>query len=196
MASQAAFSGGRQLEINRRSLAERWKAVHLRQDLGCAPLRNPDFLSGGNLLLDRRGLRAVTFDAGRMVAHEDVDFCRRVRAAGLDLCYEPAAVVRHHHAETLRTLPAKVWSYGAASRAARPRPGLAAPLEAFARMHARPHDQVACALRSDWRERRLLFFLVDLYLLAGSLVLFVVAGLAPRRIRGAPAYLTRGARRG
>ncbi len=125
----ATVAGGRQLELRRSSLAERWKAVHLRQDLGTAQIVDPDFLSGGNLLIDIEQVGPVRFDDRFVSAYEDVDFCRRLRGHGRKLVYEPAATVGHDHAETLATLPRKVWSYGVNSRAIGPTPACLVPFE-------------------------------------------------------------------
>jgi GT2 family glycosyltransferase len=182
------MAGGRQFELRRDTWAERWKAIHLRQDKGDAPLVDPDYLSGGNLVIDCRRVAKLRFDERYTVAYEDVDFCRRARAAGLHLVYEPSAIVHHDHRETLWTLPSKVWSYGSSSRSLgiRTRTDV---VRAFVRMHLRPHDQVRVALRADWRHARLRFLLIDLYLLLASLSLFVASAIAPSRLRGTPAAL-------
>lgn len=190
VAHDAAIVGGRQLELRHDSLAERWKAIHLRQDWGIVALVDPDFLSGGNLLIDCRRTAMLRFDDRYAKAYEDVDFCRRARAAGLRLLYEPTAIVHHDHRETLRTLPGKVWSYGASSSTL----GIEKRTDvvrAFVRMHLRPRDHVRTALRSDWHHARLTFLLIDFYLLFASLSLFVLSGIAPSRLDGSPAALRR-----
>jgi len=172
-ASGAAVVGGRQVELRDSTLAERWKASHLRQDLGPQPVSDPDYLSGGNLLIDLSLIGEIRFGGGYKIAYEDVDFCRKLRAAGGSLYYEPQAVIGHDHKETLRSLPAKVWSYGVFSRSVGPVSGRRDAIRAFIQMHRRPHDQVRQAFVDDVRNRRALFTLVDLYLFLGSLWLFL-----------------------
>ena len=169
----AAVVGGRQVELRHGTWAERWKALHLRQDLGDQPITDPDFLSGGNLVVDPAKLSGVRFDTRFCEAYEDVAFCRALRAAGRHLLYEPAAVVGHDHNETLRTLPRKVWSYGIHSRSVGPVTSIRDVPGAFLRMHTRPHDQVRRALSHDLRCARSWSFLIDMYLLAASLGLFI-----------------------
>jgi GT2 family glycosyltransferase len=169
----AAVAGGKQVELRKETWAERWKAIHLRQDLGDLPLLNPDFLSGGNLLIDTGQLGDVQFDVSFRTAYEDVAFCRALRSQGSLLLYEPGAIVDHDHSETLRTLPLKVWSYGINSRRVGPVSCLRAVPQAFLRMHRRPHDQVRVALIDDLRQVRIWSLLIDLYLLAASFRLFV-----------------------
>jgi glycosyltransferase involved in cell wall biosynthesis len=185
-ATGAAVVGGRQVEVRRRTLPERWKARHLRQDLGHMPLSSPDFLSGGNLLVDLRQTGEIGFDGRLQTAYEDVDFCRRVRAAGKSLAYDPAAIVEHDHPEGLTTLPRKVWSYGAFSRSVGPVHTVPDAPRAFVRMHRRPHDPLARAIVDDARCGRVGWLALDAYLLTASLVLFVRMACASRRHRWWP----------
>jgi GT2 family glycosyltransferase len=182
-ATAGSVAGGRQLEIRHSTAAERWKAVNLRQDCGDQALVDPDFLSGGNLLVAVTTLRGVWFDPRHRTAYEDVDFCRRLRAVGGHLVYEPRATVLHDHAETLWSLPRKVWSYGAPSPRVGPARTLPEAVRAFVRMHRRPGDQVAQALRRDLRRRSAGFVALDLYLLAASFWFFCLGALSPRRHR-------------
>jgi GT2 family glycosyltransferase len=182
----AAVAGGRQRELRDGTLAERWKAVHLRQDLGDEPIDDPDFLSGGNLLIDLSRVGSIRFDENYSIAYEDVDFCRRLRYSGQRLVYRPAAVVWHDHRETMRSLPLKVWSYGAFSRSVGQGIGIPAALRAFVRMHRRPHDQIRSAIRTDLRRGSLSFLAVDVYLLAASLWLFLLSGRSMKTFDTAP----------
>lgn len=181
LAGGAAVAGGQQDELRRETLAERWKAVHLRQDRGTADLDDPDHLSGGNLVMDMRQVGAIRFNSRYTIAYEDVDFCRRLRAAGRRLVYRSAAHVWHDHRETLRTLPLKVWSYGAFSTTVGAGSTGVGPLRAALRMHRRPHDQIRNAIRADLRSGRLAFLAVDLFLLAASVRLFVIHGRGSSR---------------
>ncbi|WP_369366462.1 AMP-binding protein [Streptomyces sp. CG4] len=133
----------------------------------CAHSRGYDHavgVRGGNLSAGQRQLA---------VAYEDVDFFRRVRQAGANLAYEPAASVGHDHRETLAILPAKVWSYGVHSRAVGRVSGPWSALRGFVRMHSRPNDQLRGALKDDIVRRRPVFALLDCYLLACSLWQFL-----------------------
>ncbi|WP_167485778.1 glycosyltransferase [Nocardia terpenica] len=180
--SGAAVAGGYQHELRHARLAERWKAVHLRQDLGDDDIDDPDYLSGGNLVMDLDRVGAMRFDPRYTMAYEDVDFCRRLRASGQLLVYRAAPTVDHDHAETLRSLPLKVWSYGIFSRSVGGFTGISGALRACARMHRRPNDQVRNALITDLRALRVEFLIVDLFLLATSLRFFLIGGRQPSRI--------------
>jgi GT2 family glycosyltransferase len=173
--ASASVAGGKQIELRRGTLAERWKSVHLRQDLGDADIDQPDFLSGGNLLMDLAMIDGIRFGEQYRSAYEDVDFCRRLREAGGRLIYRPEATVGHNHPETMRTLRRKVWSYGVHSKSVGDFSGATGAVRAFARMHRRPNDQLRRSIRSDLRAMNLQFLAVDMLLLAASLKLFLEA---------------------
>jgi N-acetylglucosaminyl-diphospho-decaprenol L-rhamnosyltransferase len=57
---------------------------------------DPDWLSGACLLVRREAFDAIDgWDDGFFLYCEDTDLCRRLRRAGWDCRYEPAALVRH-----------------------------------------------------------------------------------------------------
>lgn len=174
-AAGAAVAGGKQIELRQGTLAERWKSAHLRQDLGDEDLDQPDFLSGGNLLIDLRLIDGVRFGEQYRTAYEDVDFCRRLRATGRKLIYRPEATVGHNHPETLKTLRRKVWSYGVHSKSVGDFSGVAGAIRAFVRMHRRPNDHLRRSVKSDLRALNLQFLIVDVLLLCASLKLFLQA---------------------
>lgn len=179
LSTRSAAAGGRQVELRSDTWAERWKALHLRQDQGDQRVLDPDFLSGGNLLLDMAQVCGQVFGEQYRTAYEDVAFCRQLRTNGRGLVYEPSAVVGHDHRETMRTLPRKVWSYGIHSRAVGPVHSVWQAPRAFVRMHRRPNDQLRVAILDDLRRGRVGYLAVDAYLLCASMIFFV--GHARRR---------------
>jgi glycosyltransferase involved in cell wall biosynthesis len=173
LSTGAAAVGGRQVELRLGTWAERWKALHLRPDLGDQRVIGPDYLSGGNLLLEMSQAREVPFGDQYRTAYEDVAFCRSLRETGRLLVYDPAAIVEHDHRETMRTLPRKVWSYGVHSRAVGPVQSVWQAPRAFVRMHRRPNDHLRLALPDDVRQGRIGYVLIDTYLLCASLAFFI-----------------------
>lgn len=88
---------------NRRS------AAYLMTDWDHTLARDVDWLSGAAMMIPRRTLeRAGTFDEGYFFAIEDVDFCRRVHAAGLRVVYSPDAVVEHRIGASSSTIPSRI----------------------------------------------------------------------------------------
>jgi len=88
--------------FNRHSLAtkflpgNRWSREYLLSDWDHTSLREVDWVSGAAMLIHRRAIDHVGFlDAGYFFSIEDVDYCRRVHDAGLQVLYFPEARVRH-----------------------------------------------------------------------------------------------------
>ncbi len=88
--------------FNRHSLAtkflpaNRWSRKYLMTDWAHDAIRPVDWVSGAYMLIHRRALEAAgTFDEAFFFSIEDVDFCRRVRDAGLEVVYFPGASILH-----------------------------------------------------------------------------------------------------
>jgi len=84
---------------------------------------NPDWVSGACILLRRKALEELHgLDEGFFMYSEDIDLCRRLRVAGYELLYEPAALVEHEggasapRAELLPVLAASRLRYAAKHR--------------------------------------------------------------------------------
>ncbi|MGO2171717.1 MAG: glycosyltransferase [Micrococcaceae bacterium] len=82
------------------------------------PIAAGEFGSGNNMafprafLVEQRGF-ADTLGAGSLTrGGEDLDMFRRVILAGRVLRYEPAALVRHQHRDTLPALRTQLYGYG------------------------------------------------------------------------------------
>ncbi|PFG73923.1 glycosyltransferase family 2 protein [Tepidiforma thermophila] len=100
--SARAFPSHRNALFNRHSLLTRlfprnpWSRRYLLSDWDHNDIRSVDWVSGAFMLIHRRALAAVgIFDPAYFFSIEDVDFCRRVHNAGLDVRYFPGASVRH-----------------------------------------------------------------------------------------------------
>jgi GT2 family glycosyltransferase len=81
-----------------RALAEA-EALHSRE-------RAADWVSGACLIVRREAFDAVSgFDESFFLYEEDADLCRRVRAAGYEVVFTPAAVVRHARGRSMERAP-------------------------------------------------------------------------------------------
>lgn len=84
---------------------------------------SPDWVSGACILLRRAALITLNgLDEGFFMYGEDIDLCRRLRVAGYELLYEPAALVEHEggasapRAELLPVLAASRLRYASKHR--------------------------------------------------------------------------------
>jgi len=74
----------------------RWADELVREPAAYAAPGRAEWVSGACLLVRRTVLNKLDgFDQGFFMYCEDVDLCRRIRDAGHDLLYEPAATVSH-----------------------------------------------------------------------------------------------------
>jgi N-acetylglucosaminyl-diphospho-decaprenol L-rhamnosyltransferase len=73
-----------------------WTSELVRDPAAYEAPGSPEWVSGACLLVRRSALEAIGgWDDGFFMYCEDKDLCRRVRSAGLDVRYEPAATVTH-----------------------------------------------------------------------------------------------------
>lgn len=97
-----AGAGGMLLESHRDTLADQWRAVHMRQNWGSDIIVNPPFLFGCNTLFDKRALEdAGRYDERFRTNGEDVDISIRLMGRGHTLIYDPWAIVRHLKKDTV-----------------------------------------------------------------------------------------------
>ncbi len=100
--SARAFPSHLNALFNRHSLTtklfpgNRWSSRYLMTDWQHDEVREVDWVSGAFMFIHRRAIEAVgRLDEGYFFSIEDVDYCRRVRDAGLEVIYFPGATVRH-----------------------------------------------------------------------------------------------------
>jgi GT2 family glycosyltransferase len=72
--------------------------------------------AAGNLLVRRVAFDVVSGFAEGIKSGGDIDFCRRLQAAGWRLGFRPRAVVHHRHRASLTSLLAAIARYGAGAR--------------------------------------------------------------------------------
>jgi N-acetylglucosaminyl-diphospho-decaprenol L-rhamnosyltransferase len=101
-ASARRFPGFRTAFFNRHSLAtrflpgNRFSRNYLMSEWAHDDAREVDWVSGAFMFIHRRAIEAVgVLDSGYFFGIEDVDYCRRVRDAGLAVMYFPGAAAQH-----------------------------------------------------------------------------------------------------
>ncbi|HYY72222.1 MAG TPA: glycosyltransferase family 2 protein [Candidatus Bathyarchaeia archaeon] len=104
--------GGELIEGVQETLADRWRAVHLSQQWGNLPLRNPLFLFGCNNLFRKSAVVEVGgYDERMRTNGEDTNLCARLRAKGWDLLYDPSARAIHLRHDTIRSVLNAYWRW-------------------------------------------------------------------------------------
>jgi glycosyltransferase involved in cell wall biosynthesis len=110
--AKLAGVGGRLVEGNQRTAADRWRRAHMPQEWGEKPLRNPKFLFGCNNMFRKSAiLEAGGYDESMRTNGEDTDVSRRLRDMKWDLLYDPEARVVHQRHDTVRSILDTYWRW-------------------------------------------------------------------------------------
>jgi N-acetylglucosaminyl-diphospho-decaprenol L-rhamnosyltransferase len=120
---------GRALFLNRLFPRATWSSELVMDEGAYARPGRPDWIVGACMLVRRPLLERLDgLDEGFFLYCEDKDLCRRIRDAGLEVAYEPAALAGHHEG------------------ASAPRPGLLPVLTESRMRYARKHGGRAAAV--------------------------------------------------
>ncbi len=104
--------GGRLNEFYQHRLADRWRARHMAQHWGGAPLVNPRFLYGANTLFVADEVRqSGGYDAALRTNNEDRVLSDALYARGRTLVYEPAAMCHHLRQDGCRSILQGYWQW-------------------------------------------------------------------------------------
>lgn len=105
--------GGKLLEKYTDTLADKWRAVHMKQQWGDEKLTNPDFLFGSNNVFRRKAVEDVGYYNEKYRTNcEDVDLCKRLREKNHNLVYQPGAVAIHLKRDSLSSVLEMAWRWG------------------------------------------------------------------------------------
>ena len=109
---KVAGVGGRLIEGNQRTVADRWRRAHMAQEWGDQPLHNPSFLFGCNNIFRKSAVwEAGGYDESMRTNGEDTDISRRLRDKGWDLLYDPEPRVVHLRHDTMRSILDTYWRW-------------------------------------------------------------------------------------
>ena len=104
--------GARLLERHTETPPDHWRFCHLSQDSGPHRVAPRDAISGAKTLFRRDAVLGVGgFDERYRTNYEDVDVCRRLRAAGHELVATPYALAGHLRRDTARSVLRTAWNY-------------------------------------------------------------------------------------
>jgi glycosyltransferase involved in cell wall biosynthesis len=107
-----AGAGGLLREGVQNSIADRWRAAHMRQEWGATPVRNPKFLFGCNNIFKRAAvLEAGGYDETMRTNGEDCELSRQLYARNWELLYDPAAQATHLRCDSVKSILDTYWRW-------------------------------------------------------------------------------------
>jgi len=111
-AVKIAGAGGFLREGVQNSIADRWRAAHMRQEWGATPVRNPKFLFGCNNIFKRAAvLEAGGYDETMRTNGEDCELSRQLYARNWELIYDPAAQATHLRCDSVKSVLDTYWRW-------------------------------------------------------------------------------------
>jgi glycosyltransferase involved in cell wall biosynthesis len=109
---QIAGAGGRLVEGVRRTVADRWRCVHMPQEWGREPIDNPRFLFGCNNLFRKSAvMEAGGYDEAMRTNGEDTDLSRKLHERGWRLIYDPHAEAMHLRHDNTASILNACWRW-------------------------------------------------------------------------------------
>ncbi|MGC8615311.1 MAG: glycosyltransferase family 2 protein [Thermoprotei archaeon] len=106
------FAGaqGRLIEMNCGTIPDLWRCTHMAQG-GPKLIVNPPYLYGNNTVF-RKEYLTQGYDERCMTSGEDIDICKKIRARGGKLIYDPSVKVYHQKKDSITSLAKTYWYYG------------------------------------------------------------------------------------
>ena len=152
---------GQVIEKHTRSVADRWRATHMKLSFGGRRSYDPRWLYCGISLIRRDAMMEVgLFDERCRTAYEDVDLSERLRERGHTLLYDPLVVATHLKRSTPGNVVRGFWSYWAGKNEIE---GAYASLGAARRLLVRRQMGIAAyRLAADVKHRRYELLPLDL----------------------------------
>jgi glycosyltransferase involved in cell wall biosynthesis len=110
--AKVAGAGGFLREGVQNSIADRWRAAHMRQEWGATLLRNPKFLFGCNNIFRRAAvLEAGGYEEAMRTNGEDCELSRQLYARHWELIYDPAAQATHLRCDSVKSIFDTYWRW-------------------------------------------------------------------------------------
>lgn len=92
--------------------ADKWRALHMKQNYGPVSMESPGPLSGSNHILRKAAWAEVGgFNVIHRTHSEDTDISRRLREKGWGIAYEARARAEHLRQDTFRSIARAKWGW-------------------------------------------------------------------------------------
>ncbi len=141
--------GGRLLEEHVQSPADRFRLLHMNQDLGPLRICSPEYLFGANTVYCRqRVLDAGAYDEAMRTNAEDHDLGRKLRAAGLEVIHTPLLEARHMRRDTPQSVLRTLWGWSFHEKRQR---GLFESWDSIAAMNRANIAEARRLMEADWQ---------------------------------------------
>lgn len=106
-----AGSGGKLMEKYRRTPADKWRCMFMKQNWG-KDKSFPTYLCGNNTLYKKKFLEeAGLYNDFCRTNYEDVDIALKLKKKGFGFVYEPGAVVKHYKKDTVSSVLSSYWNW-------------------------------------------------------------------------------------
>ncbi len=104
--------GGKLVEEFHESPADEFRAIFMSQHKGDEPLTDPGYVAGANTMFRRSALLEVGgYHEAFRTNGEDVLICRKLKARGYSVVYDPRAVVNHQRRDTSASVVRMNWAH-------------------------------------------------------------------------------------
>lgn len=106
-----AGAGGKLMEKYRRTPADKWRCMFMKQDWG-KDRSFPTYLYGNNTLYKKKFLEeAGLYNVSCRTNYEDVDISLKLKKKGFSFVYEPGAIVKHYKKDTVSSVLSSYWNW-------------------------------------------------------------------------------------
>lgn len=110
--TDVAVVGGKLIETQLDSLADRWRRAHMSQDWGEKRIQNPPFMYGNNSLVRKALIEKIGwYDESCRTNGEDLDLSKRLKQARHTCLYNPSAMVYHLRQDNLSSILDTYWRW-------------------------------------------------------------------------------------
>jgi glycosyltransferase involved in cell wall biosynthesis len=112
-AEDIAGVGGMAIEKYNIRVADRWRAVHMKQLWGNKKIISPPYLYGLNSVFRKSIVAEVGYfnEEKCSKSFEDGDISERIKQRGYKLVYEPAAIVYHMRQDSIPSMLKACWTW-------------------------------------------------------------------------------------
>lgn len=104
--------GGQLVELNRTTLPDLWRSVHMKQSHGDELIANAPFIYGHGTVFRKSALEKVGLYNEKLRTNaEDCYISEQLKKAGFTIVYQPAAVAEHLRTDKLSSLMRTYWRW-------------------------------------------------------------------------------------